>query len=48
MITNDKIFRLDDISNVGVLVQKAKGEKCSRCWKILGNQCERCNAVLQN
>ncbi len=48
MIDNDKIFKLNDISNVGVLVQKAKGEKCSRCWKILGNPCERCNSVLQN
>ena len=48
MIDNDKIFKLNDISNVGVLVQKAKGEKCSRCWKILGNPCERCNSVLRN
>ena len=49
MIDSDKIFKLNDISNVGVLVQKAKGEKCSRCWKILGsNPCERCSAVLKN
>ena len=48
MIDNDKIFKSKDISNVGVLVQKAKGEKCSRCWKILGNPCERCSNVLQN
>ena len=48
MITDSKIFKLEDISNVGVLVKKAKGEKCSRCWKILGNPCERCSKVLKN
>ena len=48
MSDNNKIFRLNDISNVGVLVQKAKGEKCLRCWKILGNPCERCSGVLKN
>ena len=48
MISDDKIFKLGDISNVGVLVEKAQGEKCSRCWKILGNPCERCNSVLKN
>ena len=41
-MTNDnKIFKLDDISNVGVLVTKAKGKKCSRCWKILEKPCQR-------
>ena len=40
--------KLNDIPNVGVIVEKAKGEKCSRCWKILGNPCERCSSVLQN
>ena len=48
MINNDKIFKLNDISDVGVVVEKAKGEKCSRCWKILGNLCERCSSVIQN
>ena len=48
MINEDKIFKLNDIPNVGVLVQKAKGEKCGRCWKILGNPCERCKSVLKN
>jgi len=48
MINDDKIFRLNAVSNVGVLVQKAKGEKCSRCWKILENPCERCKSVLKN
>ena len=48
MISDNKIFKLDDVSNVGVLVEKAKGEKCSRCWKILGNPCERCSEALKN
>ena len=48
MINDDKIFKLDDVSNVGVLVEKAKGEKCSRCWKILENLCERCKSVVKN
>ena len=48
MINDNKIFKLDDVSNVGVLVEKAKGEKCSRCWKILGNPCERCSEALKN
>ena len=48
MIDNDKIFKLNDIPDVGVVVEKAKGEKCSRCWKILGNLCERCSSVIKN
>ncbi len=48
MVEDNKIFKIDDISNIGVVVEKAKGEKCTRCWKILGNLCDRCNAVLKN
>ena len=48
MINDKNIFKLNDIPNVGVQVRKAEGEKCSRCWKILGNPCERCNGVLKN
>ena len=33
---------------VGVIVEKAKGEKCPRCWKILLNPCERNNCGLKN
>ena len=47
MIGNDKIFKLNDFPDIGVLVKKADGEKCSRCWKILGNPCERCGNVLK-
>ena len=35
MIDNDKLFKLENVANVSILVKKAKGEKCSRCWKIL-------------
>ena len=48
MISNDEIFKLNDLPDIGVLVKKARGEKCSRCWKILGNPCERCAGVLKN
>ena len=48
IISDNKIFKLDDISNLGVLLKKAKGEKCSRFWKILENTCERCSSVLKN
>ena len=34
--------------NVKVLVGKAEGEKCSRCWKILETPCERNNCGLKN
>ena len=34
--------------NIKVLVTKAKGKKCSRCWKILDNPCERNNCGLKN
>ena len=40
------VFKLEEISDVGVSVRKAKGEKCSRCWKIVpsvkDNKCPRC------
>jgi len=48
MIKDDKLFKLDNVDNVGVLVKKAEGEKCSRCWKILENPCERENCGLKN
>jgi isoleucyl-tRNA synthetase len=44
-------FTLPDIAGVGVLVQLASGEKCGRCWRVLGEVgshaahpelCDRC------
>ena len=48
MINDDKLFKLDEVNNVKVLVTKAKGKKCSRCWKILENPCQRNNCGLKN
>jgi isoleucyl-tRNA synthetase len=28
-------FRLDGVAGVAVVVEKANGTKCARCWKIL-------------
>ena len=48
IIDDDKLFKLEEVDNVGVLVKKAKGKKCSRCWKILQTKCERKNCGLKN
>ncbi|GAA6181334.1 isoleucine--tRNA ligase [Shimia sp. NS0008-38b] len=47
-------FRLPEIEGVGVVFEKADGEKCQRCWKILPDVgqhshvgvCGRCNDAL--
>jgi isoleucyl-tRNA synthetase len=47
-------FRLPEVEGVGVVFEKAEGEKCARCWKILPDvgrhvhpgTCARCNAAL--
>ena len=47
-------FRLPEIEGVGVVFEKAEGEKCQRCWKILPDVgihahpgvCGRCNSAL--
>jgi len=42
-IQNSKnLFKLDEIENINVLVRKAEGKKCPRCWKILPGPCLRC------
>ena len=46
-------FRLDN-PNIGVVVERAEGAKCARCWKILPDVgrhrhpgvCSRCDEVL--
>ena len=48
MIDDDKLFKLDSVDNVKVLVKRAKGKKCSRCWKILESSCERKNCGLKS
>ena len=47
-------YVLDDVSEVGVVFELARGNKCQRCWKVLpevGYQarldvCQRCNEAL--
>jgi len=48
IIDDDKLFKLDHEENIKVLVKKASGKKCSRCWKILDTVCERTNCGLKN
>ncbi|WP_137699547.1 isoleucine--tRNA ligase [Marimonas lutisalis] len=57
-LTNDPLpqeaFRLPEIEGVGVVFEKAEGEKCQRCWKILPDVgthshpgvCGRCDDAL--
>ncbi|SNR63311.1 isoleucine--tRNA ligase [Puniceibacterium sediminis] len=47
-------FRLPDVPGFGVVFEKAEGDKCQRCWKILPDvgthahpgTCARCDAAL--
>jgi isoleucyl-tRNA synthetase len=47
-------FRIEDIAEVGVVFERADGQKCQRCWKILPDVgthshtgvCARCDAAL--
>jgi isoleucyl-tRNA synthetase len=47
-------FRLPELPGVGVVFEKAEGQKCERCWKVLPDvgshkhpgTCARCNEVL--
>ena len=47
-------FRLGEVEGVGVVFEKAEGEKCQRCWKILpdvgrhnhAGVCGRCDEAL--
>ena len=50
----DEAFRLPEVPGVAVVFERAMGEKCERCWKILPDvgshahacTCKRCNDVL--
>ena len=48
IINDNKLFKLGNEDNVKILVTKAKGKKCSRCWKILEKACQRNNCALKN
>ena len=36
----------ENISGVKVLVKKAEGKKCPRCWKITNNKCDKNTCVM--
>jgi len=37
----ENLFQIGNISGVKVLVKKAKGKKCPRCWKITNKKCDK-------
>ena len=47
-------FRLPEVPGIGVVFERAEGQKCERCWKVLPDvgthkhaaTCARCNAAL--
>ena len=39
---NLELFKLENIKGIEVLVKKAAGNKCPRCWKIFEKSCDRC------
>ena len=49
-----KPFKLEDVTDVAVVFDRATGEKCERCWKILpdvgthahAGVCGRCDEAL--
>jgi isoleucyl-tRNA synthetase len=57
-LTNDpapaEAFRISEVSGIAVVFEKASGEKCGRCWKVLpdvgrhshAGVCGRCDAAL--
>jgi len=53
--TPSEAYRLESTPGITVVFEKATGEKCQRCWKILPDVgthqhpgvCGRCDAVLQ-
>ena len=41
---DSNLFELEEVKDVKVLVKKAEGKKCPRCWKIFPGSCERCES----
>jgi len=48
-ITSNVIQNISKEKDISVTVKKAKGTKCSRCWKIVekvkDNKCSRCSKI---
>ena len=47
-INQNDLFLLKEVEGVAVKILKAKGQKCSRCWKILEKPCSRDICGLKN
>jgi len=45
IIKDDNLFKINEIEGIKVLVKKAEGEKCPRCWKIFPEPCIRCSTI---
>ena len=46
LITSKAEKELSEDINMKIEVNKAKGNKCPRCWKILDNKCNRCSSLI--
>jgi isoleucyl-tRNA synthetase len=48
----DNAFRMGELPNVAVVIAKAEGDKCGRCWRVLpevpedGGLCNRCREAV--
>ena len=42
-----RIKSKDNKDDTKIIVKKSKGNKCSRCWKVLDGKCERCEKIIQ-
>ena len=46
LITSKAEKILIENDEIKIEVNKAKGNKCPRCWKILENNCDRCSNII--
>ena len=46
LITSKAEIILSDNDKIIIEVKKAKGNKCPRCWKILEQNCSRCDTLI--
>ncbi len=45
LITSKAEKELSEVKEMKIQVNKAKGQKCPRCWKILEKSCNRCSSL---
>ena len=46
LITSKAEKELSEVEEMKIQVNKAKGHKCPRCWKILEKNCNRCSSLI--